>query len=64
MMMITAYDDDYSMRLIEWIEMVRILGADHIFFNILRIHSNMSCRIGLLCFNWIRFTYILDCSRK
>lgn len=36
------YDSDYSIRMVEWIEMVRILGANHIFINILHIHPNMS----------------------
>lgn len=36
------FDTDYSLRLIEWIEMVRILGADHIYFNLLYVHPNMS----------------------
>ena len=36
------FDYDHSLRLIEWLEMVRILGADHVFLNILKIHPNMS----------------------
>lgn len=36
------FDYDHSLRLIEWLEMVRILGADHVFLNILNIHPNMS----------------------
>lgn len=35
------YHSDMSVRLIEWIEMVRILGASHIFISKLHIHPNM-----------------------
>lgn len=33
---------DMSIRLIEWLEMVRILGADHVYLSDLSIHPNMN----------------------
>ena len=35
------YDQDLSVRLIEWLEMVKILGASHIFLNILSTHPSI-----------------------
>ncbi|CAH2052505.1 unnamed protein product, partial [Iphiclides podalirius] len=34
--------EDLSVRLVEWIEMVRILGADKIFFYELQVHPNIT----------------------
>lgn len=34
--------DDLSVRLVEWIELLRILGADKIFFYELQVHPNIS----------------------
>lgn len=35
------YHKDLSVRLMEWIEMVRILGANHVFITKLHVHSNI-----------------------
>ena len=34
-------ENDISLKLIEWIELLRILGADKIFFYILSVHRNV-----------------------
>ncbi|XP_047999686.1 uncharacterized protein LOC125236801 [Leguminivora glycinivorella] len=34
--------DDLSVRLVEWIELVRLLGADQVFFYQVQVHPNMS----------------------
>ena len=34
-------EDDISLKLIEWIELLRILGADKIFFYIISVHRNV-----------------------
>ena len=34
-------DDDLSVRLIEWIELLSVLGADKIFFYELEVHPNI-----------------------
>ena len=35
------YDQDLSVRLIEWLEMIKILGASHVSLNILSTHPSM-----------------------
>lgn len=46
---------DFSLRLIEWIELLRILGSDHVFMTILDVHPNMWKVLNHFFFIWIRF---------
>ena len=36
------FDNDMSFQLIEWIELLHLLGASKIFFYIIQLHPNMS----------------------
>ena len=36
------YDHDVSLRIIEWIEMIKILGGGHVFMSQLHVHKNIS----------------------